>query len=300
VLHTGQELAFDGLVIATGSQPRTFPGADGMDRVHVLRTLDQSVAIKDAFATARTVAVVGGGFIGSEVASTAKDLGLDVTVVEALPLPLVRVLGEEMGQVFADLHRRHGVELRLGVGVTAIDNGRILMADGTSVEADVVVVGIGVTPATEWLDGSGLTLDNGVVCDATCAAEGAEGVVAAGDVCRWFNPLFEQHMRVEHWTNAAEQAEAAAATLVRGPDRAEPFAPVPYFWSDQYDVKVQMVGIPGPEVHVVEGSADDGRFVAAYGREGRIVGALAFSQPRLLMKYRAQIADRGPFPPPTP
>jgi NADPH-dependent 2,4-dienoyl-CoA reductase/sulfur reductase-like enzyme len=161
-----------------------------------------------------------------------------------------------------------------------------------------VVVGIGVVPATEWLTGSGLQLNDGGVCDRACAAVGADGVVAAGDVARWYNSLFAREMRLEHWTNAAEQADHAASTLLRGRLEAEDFAPIPYFWSDQHDTKIQMVGIPGEEVMITEGSVPDRKFVAAYGRDGRTVGAIGFSLPRRLMQYRKLIADRAPFPPP--
>jgi NADPH-dependent 2,4-dienoyl-CoA reductase/sulfur reductase-like enzyme len=204
-----------------------------------------------------------------------------------LPRPLARVFPQAVGDALADLHRDHGVELRLGESVASADE----------LDADVVVVGIGVVPNTEWLGGSKLTIDNGVVCDETCAAVGGDGrVVAAGDVARWPNALFDgQLMRVEHWTNAAEQAEAAARTLL---GNAEPFAPVPYFWSDQYDVKIQFVGIAGSDddFRVLEGSLAERKFVAGFGREGRLVGALAFSMPRQLMRYRAAIAERAPFP----
>jgi NADPH-dependent 2,4-dienoyl-CoA reductase/sulfur reductase-like enzyme len=157
------------------------------------------------------------------------------------------------------------------------------------------VVGIGVAPETDWLAGSGLSIEDGVVCDATCAA--APGVVAAGDVARWWNPLFEESMRLEHWTNAVEQGAAAAATLLAAPGAARPFAPVPYFWSDQYDVKIQSAGDvrADDEVRVVHGSTAERRFVALYGRGGRLTGALAFSRPRLLMAYRRLLGERPTF-----
>jgi NADPH-dependent 2,4-dienoyl-CoA reductase/sulfur reductase-like enzyme len=285
-LADGVALAFDGLILATGATPRTLLGFD--DAI-VLRTLDHCQQLKGALQPGKTVAIIGAGFIGLEVASTAVGLGCDVTVIEVLPRPLARVFPAEVGDVLAEVHRDHGVTLMLGEASDTAD------ARG----ADVVVVGIGVTPATGWLEGSGLTLDNGVVCDQTCAALGGDGrVVAAGDIARWPNPLFDNMlMRIEHWTNAAEQAEAAAHTLL---GNAAPFAPVPYFWSDQYDVKVQFVGVcaPDDEFVVLEGSLQDRKFVGGFGRNGRLVGALAFSMPRQLMRYRAAIADRAAFPPP--
>jgi len=204
-----------------------------------------------------------------------------------------------MGAACAALHHDHGVDLRTGVGVSGFE-GRsrvesVLLRDGSGIEADVVVIGVGVAPETGWLESSGLTLHDGVVCDATCAA--APGVVAAGDVARWHNPLFETVMRVEHWTNAAEQGMAAARTLLAGPARAEPYAPVPYFWSDQYETKIQCVGHlqAGDEVRVVDGSIEDRRFVAVYGRAGRLVGALGFSRPKLVLAYRRLIAEGASF-----
>jgi NADPH-dependent 2,4-dienoyl-CoA reductase/sulfur reductase-like enzyme len=252
--------------------------------------------------------VVGAGFIGSEVAATCHGLGVDVTVIEALPVPLVRAIGEEMGQVCASLHTDHGVRLRLGVGVSGLEGqgGRVegvRMADGTLVPADVVVIGIGVAPTTDWLASSGLDLADGVVCDQWCRARSGGAavpwIVAAGDVARWRHPGYGVDLRVEHWTNAIEQGEAAANALLRG-EKAEPFAPVPYFWSDQYETKIQFVGRtePGDQVQVMEGSVEDRRFVAGFGRDGRLVAALGFSSPRALMKYRMLLAEGAPFPPP--
>ena len=285
-LDGDEELRYDGLVIAGGASPRTIPG---FDNAHVLRTLDDSRRLGAALAARPHVAVIGAGFIGSEVAATARELGCEVTVIEALPLPLARVFPPAIGEVLAQLHRDNGVALRLNH----------LIAGPESIDADVVVIGIGVAPNTGWLAESGLTIDNGVVCDETCAALGGDGaVVAAGDIARWPNALFDgQLMRIEHWTNAAEQAEAAARTLL---GRREPFAPVPYFWSDQYDTKIQFVGTatPDDEFEVLEGDLEARKFVAGFGRNGRLIGALAFSMPRQLMRYRALVAERAPFPPP--
>ena len=304
VLLGGDErLPFDGLIIATGVHPRRLDGP-AREGVHYLRTLDDCLAIKAEMDRGPRVAVIGAGFIGGEVAGTARERGLDVTLIEALELPLLRVLSREVAEVIAAIHRDQGVHLRLGVGVDGlVGDGHVegvRLSDGSLIPADLVVVGIGVTPTTEWLEDSGLKLDNGVVCDDRCAAVDVDGVVAAGDVARWYNPLFERSMRVEHWTNAAEQGDAAAATLVHGRDGVEPFAPVPYFWSDQYDTKVQFIGIAehADELRVVEGSLEERKFVAVYGKEGRIIGALGFSMPRRLMAYRSLIADRAPLPAP--
>jgi NADPH-dependent 2,4-dienoyl-CoA reductase/sulfur reductase-like enzyme len=295
VLAGGARLAFDAAILATGASPRMLPDVPALEGIHVLRTLDDSLAIRDAFDQGARVAVVGAGFIGAEVAATARGRGLAVTVLEALPLPLIRGLGPELAGVCARLHLDHGVDLRCDVTVDAFEGDgrveRLVLSDGSRIDVDVVVIGVGVRPETGWLEGSGLMITDGVVCDATCAA--APGVYAAGDVARWYNPLFGEEMRVEHWTNAAEQGVAAARAVLAGPSKAKPFAPVPFFWSDQYDTKIQFVGRsrPDDEVRVVHGSPDEGRFVAIYGREGRLSGALAFTWPRLLMGYRRLLAE---------
>ena len=221
-LADGRTVPFDGLVIATGAAPRHLPGSGGLAGVHVLRTLDDCLAIKaDLDAGPGRVVVVGAGFIGAEVAATCRQRGHEVTVVEALPVPMERILGTDLGSLTADLHRDHGVHVRLGVGVEALEGGerveRLRLADGSVVDADVVVVGIGVTPYTGWLEGSGLALDNGVVCDETCLA--APGVVAAGDIARWPNARFGEVMRVEQWENAMEQGAAPPAACWPGTAR---------------------------------------------------------------------------------
>ena len=293
-LDDGERLTSDGVVIATGARTRTLRGTEGLAGVYTLRTLADSLAIRSEFdAKPGRVVVVGAGFIGAEVAATARGRGLDVTMVEMAETPLERVLGAEMGRVCADVHIDHGVDLRLGVGVESITGSdrveQVALTDGTRLDADVVIVGVGVIPNTEWLDGSGLEIANGVVCDETCLA--APGVVVAGDVARWPNRLFGQSMRVEHWDNAIEQGMAAARRLLAG-DNAVPFAPVPWFWSDQYDRKIQLAGRSGPddEVVVVTGSPDERRFAAIYGRAGRVVAVLGFNRPRHVMQYRRLIA----------
>jgi NADPH-dependent 2,4-dienoyl-CoA reductase/sulfur reductase-like enzyme len=294
----GERVPYDGLVIATGATVRRLPEQPELDGVHMLRTLDDSLALRAALTTGSPrVVVVGAGFIGSEVAATARGLGCEVTVLEALPVPLARALGPRMGQACSELHGDHGVELRLGVGVAAIEGTdrveRVRLTDGSAVPADVVVVGIGVAPATGWLEGSGLELRDGVVCDATLAA-GPPGVYAAGDVCRWPNPLFDEEMRVEHWTNAAEQGAHAARSLLAATagQPAAPYAPVLFFWSDQYGQRIQFLGRAGPddEVRLVSGSVEDRGFVALYGRGGRLRGVLGLSRPKLVMPYQKLLA----------
>ena len=238
--------------------------------------------------------MIGAGFIGSEIASAARKRGLHVTIVEALPTPLVRATGETMGAALAGLHERNGTRLRCGVGVKAVQGEarveRVVLDDGTVLPADLVVVGAGVTPAVEWLEGSGLQLDNGIVCDETLWA-GVSGVYAAGDVASWINPLFGTRQRMENWTAAAEQG-AAAARNVLAPGNAKPYSTVPYFWSDWYDARIQFVGVPdADEAVLVDGDPDaGGRWVCLYRKGERLVGALAVDGGSEIMKYRAMIA----------
>jgi NADPH-dependent 2,4-dienoyl-CoA reductase/sulfur reductase-like enzyme len=301
VVVSGRTVPYDALVIATGATPRPFPGADGVAGIHSLRTAEDAVAIRGALdAGARTV-VVGAGFIGSEVASAARKRDLPVTVVEAESLPLTRSVGREVGQVCADLHRDAGTDLRLGAEVSGVESvggcvTGVRLSTGEVLPADLVVLGIGVAPSTGWLEGSGVPLherDRGVVCDATLATP-VPGVYAAGDVAHVPNPLFDgQLMRLEHWTNAAEQG-AAAARHALDPASARPLAPVPYFWSDWYSHRIQFVGTPVADEVAVVVPAPDG-FVALYRREDRVVGALSVDRPRDVMKLRRRIADRGPW-----
>lgn len=291
------DVSYDALVIATGAHARTLPGTDGLQGVHPLRTLDDSLAVRDRLeAGARTV-VIGAGFIGSEVASTARKRGLEATIVEALPTPLVRATGHEMGAAIAALHELNGTTLRCGVGVSAVEGDgrveRVVLADGSTVEADLVVVGIGVVPAVDWLAGSALTIDNGIVCDENLWT-GVPGVYAAGDVANWFNPTLGERQRMENWTAAAEQGAAAARNAL-DPENAKPYGTVPYFWSDWYDVRIQFVGSPdADEVLLVDGDpAAGGRWVALYRRDDRLIGALTVNGQAEIMKYRVQIMRGG-------
>jgi NADPH-dependent 2,4-dienoyl-CoA reductase/sulfur reductase-like enzyme len=296
-----ERLAFDGLVVATGARPRTLPGTPALDGIFLLRTLDDCLAIRERLDRRPRVVVIGAGFIGSEVAATCRGRGLQVTVLEMLATPLERAVGPVVGDACGRLHRDHGVDLRCGVKVAGFEGAdrvqRVRLADGSTVDADVVVVGVGVVPETRWLEDSGLALDDGVVCDQTCLA--APGIVAAGDVARWPNPLFDgERMRVEHWTNATEQGVAAARRLlVDDPAAAESFAPVPFVWSDQYDVKIQAVGFPNraQRLEILESTADGDRFVAAGTRDGRLVGVVAFNAAKRLGWYRRRLPDLPAF-----
>lgn len=293
VLTGGDEVPYDALVIATGARARTLPTAGGLRGVHSLRTLDDARAIRDALdAGARTV-VIGAGFIGAEIASSARARGLEATIVEAAPTPLVRAVGAEMGAALGDLHRANGVDLICDARVDALlGDDRVegvLLADGRRLPADLVVVGIGSQPNTEWLAGTGLRLDDGVVCDTTLRTD-LPGIYAAGDVARWFNAATGTEQRLEHWTSAAEQG-AVAARNACFPEDATDYATVPYFWSDWYGNRIQFVGsTAADEVVVVDGDpAAAGRWVALYRRDERCVGALAVNAPAEIMKHRGRI-----------
>lgn len=290
-LTGGRHVRTDGVVIATGASPRTLPGMDGRAGVHTLRTLDDARALRaELLDGLPRVVVIGAGFIGAEVASTAHRLGLHVTVVEALDVPLKRRLGREMGLVCSSLHSDHGVQLLCGTGVAElVGEGRVTgvrLADGRLLPADIVVVGVGVRPNTDWLAGSGVQLDDGVVCDSGCWT-GVPGVVAVGDVARCPNPFTGRHARIEHWSNATEQAKTAARTLLTGVPAAAPLT-APYFWSDQYQVRIQVAGhvAPGAVPEVVEGDVDSRTFTAVYRREGTPVAVLSLNQPKFFNRLR--------------
>jgi 3-phenylpropionate/trans-cinnamate dioxygenase ferredoxin reductase subunit len=297
-LEGGEDLGFDGLVIATGATPRTLPGVAELAGIHVLRTLDDCLSLRAELERGPRVAVVGAGFIGAEVAATCRERGLEVTLLEALAAPLIRGIGPELGALVAQVHRDHGVDLRCGVGVAGFAGTSrvegVRLTDGSFVPAEVVVVGVGVVPETGWLEGSGLSLADGVLCDATCATR-AEGVVAAGDVARWAHPGFEKPIRLEHWTNAVEQGVAAAERLLTGAEGAKPFAPIPYVWSDQYDLKIQIAGLPSTDcaLRIVDGTLGERRFVALFERERQLVAAVGFGRARQLMAYRKQLGGEA-------
>jgi 3-phenylpropionate/trans-cinnamate dioxygenase ferredoxin reductase component len=299
-IDDGSVLRADAIILATGASPRTLPATEGLhqrDGLFTLRTLDDSLALRQALTAgeSRRVVVIGAGFIGAEVASTCATLGCRVTVVEAMDIPLSNVLGPRIGEHCASLHAAHGIDLRTGVGVAGVRRAEgqgsglvVELVDGSQLEADVVVVGIGVTPSIDWLRDAELTLGNGVICDASLFA--APGIAAAGDMASWSwrHDGLEEQIRIEHWQVAVEAGVAAARSVLAGRDDAAPFTPVPYFWSDQFGIRFQVLGNPGgtDDVEIVDGSLEEGKFVALFGRAGRLRAVMAIGKPRLLMGFR--------------
>jgi len=292
-LADGASIGFDGLVIATGVAPRRLREGHQLRGVHVLRNLDDALVIRDQLLTGPDVVVVGAGFLGAEAAAGARELGLTVTMVDPLPAPMIRQFGPQIAGQLARLQRDRGVRLRMGVGLSALydDGGHVTGArldDGTVIPAGLVLVAIGSTPSTGWLSGSGLSLSDGVDCDAAGVA--APGVVAAGDVANWMYPHLGARMRVEHRMNATEQGAAAARSLL-GAAGGQP--QVPYFWTDQFDVKIQVYGTPtaAADFTVTAGNPDDGRFAGLYSADGQVVAALSWNMPREARQLRQQVID---------
>ena len=294
-LADGTVLGYDELVIATGLVPRRIPAIPDLEGIRVLRSFDESMALRQHATEAKRAVVIGAGFIGCEVAASLRSLGVDVVLVEPLPTPLAAVLGEQIGGLVARLHRDEGVDVRTGVSVAEVRGqghvDSVVLSDGTELAADLVVVGIGSRPATEWLDGSGVAVDNGVICDEAGRTT-APKVWALGDVASWRNATGHQ-ARVEHWSNVSDQARVVVPAML-GQDVPSAVV-VPYFWSDQYDVKIQCLGEPEATdiVHLVE---DDGRkFLAYYERDGVVVGVVGGGMAGKVMKVRAKIAAAAPI-----
>ena len=294
-LADGSEIGYDEMIVATGLVPKNIPSFPDLEGIRVLRSFDESLALRKHASSARHAVVVGAGFIGCEVAASLRALGVDVVLVEPQPTPLAAVLGTQIGELVARLHRAEGVDVRCGVGVAQVRGEgqveQVVLSDGTELDADLVVVGIGSHPVTDWLEGAGIEVDNGVVCDAAGRAS-APHVWAIGDVASWRNNVGDQ-VRVEHWSNVADQARAMVAAML-GKDVPATIS-VPYFWSDQYDVKIQCLGEPQADdtVHVVE---DDGRkFLAFYERDGVVAGVVGGGMPGKVMKVRTKIANGAPI-----
>ncbi|MFE3458274.1 NAD(P)/FAD-dependent oxidoreductase [Nocardiopsis aegyptia] len=300
---TGRVLEDDVLVLATGLTPVTLPGQDGLAGAHVLRGLDHALALRRDLASAGRVVVVGEGVLGAEIAATARGLGLDVTLVGLGRTLLADQLGDTVGRVLTTLHAERGVRLRLGSAVESLvgDSGRVRgvrLADGEVLPADVVVTAVGSRPATAWLEGSGLRLGDGVETDSRCRA--APGIYALGDAASWYHEGFGRRLRLENRTHAVEQAQAVASAIL-GSDR--PYIPVPYFWTDQYEARIQAHGTPSPgaEVSIAEGDVADRRFVAVYAVGGRVTGVLGWNMPKQARLLRQEhlappTARRSPQP----
>ncbi|WP_026151436.1 NAD(P)/FAD-dependent oxidoreductase [Streptomyces prunicolor] len=296
VTDAGDEVAFTELVIATGVKPVTLPGAEPLAGVYTIRTADDGLALRAELAHASQVVVIGAGFIGAEFASAARAHGVEVSVVEAQDVPMAHVLGPEVGGMLARLHELHGVAVHSGVRFSRFEGagGRVTgvaLSDGRVLPADLVVVGIGARPATQWLESSGLPIQDGVECDANLRVVGRTGIYAAGDVARWQHALYGKGVRIEHWTNANEHAAIVAASILGKP---APPAQVPYVWSDQYGRRIQITGRPAMgEVKAVRGGIDQDSLAAVYvDREGTVVGAVVVDDPRTLMKCRKAVAKR--------
>jgi NADPH-dependent 2,4-dienoyl-CoA reductase/sulfur reductase-like enzyme len=295
-LAGGERLAYDDVVVATGARARPSPWGEPPG-VHVLRTLDDAVALGADLRRGGPVVIVGAGFVGAEVAATARGMGVaEVAVVDPVPVPLGRVLDPAVAQRFAALHADRGVTTRFGVGVAGIDEVpgsglAVRLTDGETLPAAVVVVGIGAVPNDEWLRSSGLQVDDGLVCDRYSRAVGAPHVHAVGDVARWFHPRHGRLVRVEHWTNAVEQAGCVAHNIVH-PDRPRAHEPVEYVWSDQYDWKIQLAGRTGGGLdHVtVPGAGPERAFAVLYAdADGGFAGALTVNWPRALVACRRSL-----------
>jgi len=299
-LESGSVVHYDGLIIATGGVVRRLPQQPDLKGVHVLRTLDDAMALRAEISEGTRVVVIGAGFIGLEAAATATQRGAVVTVLEGLEAPLVRAIGSEMGAAIGAIHQRNGVTIRCGVNVQSIDGdvrvSSVTLSSGETILADVVVVGIGVAPATQWCADSSLTLRDGIVCDENLNA-GPSTVFAAGDVMRWPNAFFvdtEPDMRVEHWTNAAEQGAHVAKNLmaVFNGEPMLPYVAVPFFWSDQFNARIQFLGRASAtaDVDVVAGSVTEGKWCAIFSVNGRLTGVLGVSMPKLVMPSRAMLS----------
>jgi NADPH-dependent 2,4-dienoyl-CoA reductase/sulfur reductase-like enzyme len=297
------DVTYEACIIATGGVVRRLPNQPTHAGIHTLRTIDDAEALRDDLAPGKKLVVIGAGFIGLEAAATAKAKGCTVTVLEGLPAPLIRGLGEEMGRTVARVHHDNGVDIRCNVRVEEILGGphvsgvRITNERGETevVDADIVLVGIGVAPATDWLANSGLIINDGIVCDEHLQC--APGVFAAGDVARWPNKLFadiEPTMRVEHWTTAAEQGAHAANNVIAhlNDQPLTPYAAVPFFWSDQFTSRIQFLGrgTNATDVRIVAGNPAEGKFAAAYFANDRLTAVLGVSMPKAVMPARALLA----------
>jgi 3-phenylpropionate/trans-cinnamate dioxygenase ferredoxin reductase component len=298
VAGDGTRLGYDYLVVATGARPRPLPWP-AHDRLLELRTLADGRRLRRALRGSGKIAVVGAGFIGAEVASAARGLGVEVVMIDPLLVPMSRLLGTEVGSRFAALHAARGVKTRFGTGVDEIacdaDGVILRLTDGDMLTADAAVAGIGAQPADDWLASSGLPVDGGLICDSRCRVLDHDDIYAAGDIARWFHPRHRELVRVEHWTNAVEQAQFVARQIVS--PSADEFTPVEYVWSDQYDWKIQIAGRPerGTAHHLID-QPDRNRFCALYvAGDGALTGMITVNWPKAaILGRRALAMDLSP------
>ncbi len=295
VLDSCRRLAFSELLIATGGAPRTLPGTECFDNVHMLRTIDDARRLRDALVPGSRLAVIGAGFIGQEVAATAAGIGVEVTIVEAAEAPLAAVLGPSLGGWFATLHRQEGIAVHVAARIARLHGTAAITAieldDGRRVDCDAVVVGIGTQPATSWLRGSGLD-DRGVQVDAAGRTR-VPGIYAAGDASRAFDARIGAHVRTEHWEAAARQGAAAARAML-GLDPPPPA--IPSFWSDQHGLRIQYLGhAHGADAITIDGEPDARDFTATYTRDGTPVAALLVGRPHALARTR-RLLERPTHP----
>ena len=290
-LDGGERIAYDGLLVATGVRNRRIPiPGSSLEGVYELRTVADCDRIREEISPGRKAVVVGMGFIGSEVAASLRQSGLDVVVVDRNSVPLRRVLGEEVGRVMEGIHRDHGTEMILEDTVAAFEGAgrveRVTTHHGRRIECDFVVIGLGVEPVTEVLAGAGVEIDNGIVVDEYCRTN-REGIYAAGDVANYYHPVFGRHIRIEHWRNALKQGAAAARSML---GKGEPYEEIPWFWSDQYDHNLQYLGYHTEwDELVVRGSVEERDFVAFYRKDGRVLAAVALNRGRELRRSKGMI-----------
>ena len=290
-LDSGERVSFDALLLATGGRARALPipGVD-LEGVYYLRHVGDSESIAAELQEGRRLVVIGAGFIGSEVAASARMKGLDVTMLEIAPVPLERALGRELGGIFAEIHRDHGIDLRTSEGVERFEGAqrveRVIATSGAAIDCDLVVIGVGIVPNTEIAEGAGIAVDNGIVVDEYCQTD-VDGIFAAGDVANFYSPILDERLRIEHWANAQSQGRAAALNML---GRKEPYNEVPWFWSDQYDLNMQLVGhAPSWDEVVFRGSVSERAFTAFYLKDGRLRAALAVNRFRDIRPSRELI-----------
>ena len=300
ILDGGATVTADHIIVATGCEARSLPGLPDGERLARLRTIGDARRVRAAFAEIDHLLVIGGGFIGCEVAASARQRGLQVTIVESASAPVIRGVGSLVGETIAAIHRENGVDVRLGVGVESTtelgDCCLVTLTDGFTLETDFIVVGVGASPTVDWLSGCGFDLTDGVRCDDRGRVVGGSGRIwALGDVAAWSNERLAMTLRVEHWTNASEQAAILATNLLET-DGAIGHDPLPYVWSDQYEHKIQILGrISGEDdTTMLAGSLEDRRFALAYSRGGLLRGLVAFNMPREIARMRPAVAAATP------